>query len=103
MKLTILVQDLKQGDFIVNVGHVAQINIYADLQANTNSAKGQGKIRRFDRAGYAGQVQFEQDVQYRPANTGKVVVTLVGGKIKNFELDDVVEIWQIQPTNYLAA
>jgi hypothetical protein len=103
MKLTILVQDLKQGDFIVNLGHVARINIFADLQANTNSAKGQAKTRRFDRAGYATQVQFEQDVQYRPANTGKVVVTLVGGTIKNYELDDAVEIWKIQPTNYLAA
>lgn len=97
MKINKQVQDLKRGDFICGIGHVQSINVFVDVQANMNSVRGQSKSKKLDRGGYARQVKFEQDVQYRPAQTGRVVITLVGGGTKVFDLHTMVEIWNTSP------
>ena len=102
MNVQILVECLKRGHFIVGVGHVASVNIYRDESANQHSAR-EGKEKKFSRLGYSRQVAFEQDVQYRPAATGRVSVSLVGGGIKNYDIGNTVNIYAVKPTNALAA
>jgi len=96
MKTSKQAQDLNRGDFICGVGHVRSINVFADMEANMSAAR-QSKAKKYDRGQYASQVKFEQDVQYRPAQTGRVVVTLVGGGTKVFDLNALVEIWNVSP------
>jgi hypothetical protein len=102
MKTNKLAQDLKRGDFICGLGHVQSINIFADVAANLHSAR-QSKQKRLDKTAYASQVKFEQDVQYRPSQSGRVSVTLVGGGNKSFDLNAIVQIWSVTPYKAKAA